>query len=237
MNRRLTNVITLIAVFALSACSNESGGSGLVTVATGGTVLAGSHSVSIPPASLAADTEVVLQTGNLADYAPLEGASAQVLELLPAGTVLETPATVTIGSDLVGLDEGETVSIHQYRSVDGESFWAPMEFELQSGGSAAVPVTVFAPLAVVVQAASSMSTVQGTLTWAGDGSPVSGATLELWQGSVMLTTATTSETGTYSFEGLEAGSYSIQGNPECAVNESVSVPSGTVVTVDIAICG
>lgn len=226
----------LLSLLFLSACSSEAVSS-VVPAAEGGTVTLGDHSASIPPASLAADTEIVIQTGDLADYAPLEGARSDVLELLPADTVLETPATVTIGAGLVSASEGQSVAVHQFRDVDGEQFWAQLEASPISGGGVSVAVTRFGPLAVVVTDADARGSLSGTMTWGGDGTAVDGATLELWQGETMLTTTTTDAAGMYEFSDLEAGTYSVRGNPECAVDESVSVGPGANVTRDITLCG
>ncbi|MGE0787000.1 MAG: carboxypeptidase regulatory-like domain-containing protein [Sandaracinaceae bacterium] len=230
------SIVRSLTALLLVACA-DSTASSLIVASEGGTVTVGQNTVQIPAGSLAADTEVVLMTGDLADYAPLEGARSQVLELLPEGTVLETPATVTIGADLVGASESDSIAIHQFRDVDGVARWSPMESSRQSDGSVDVPVTVFAPLGIVVTTSSGdTSTIEGTLSWA-DGSPVTGAMIELWMGDTMVDTATTGSDGTYSFTGLASGSYAIRGNPECAIDQGVTVPDGMTVTVDITVCG
>ena len=231
------SLIALVVVIGMTACGNDVTSSARIEAATGGTVSAGSHSIEFPGGSLTADTDVVVRTGNLADYPALEGARPQVLELLPAGTLLERAASVTVGAELIAATATSRVELRQLREVDGVASWRALEFTLDEAGDAHASVTVLAPIAVITSEATGAATIQGALTWGHDGSAVGGATLELWRAETMLTSTTTDAEGGYRFSDLEPGTYTVRGNPECPVEQSVSVAAGEMARVDLVVCG
>lgn len=235
-------VAAILSVLLASACGGDDespSGVQLVTASAGGTVQAGSSSVEIPPMALTADTEVSLEAANASSYPALEGARPSVLRLEPEGTVLARPATVTIGASLVGAGAGDEVSVRQLASGDGIMQWVPVESSRDAEtGNVLVPITRFAPLAVVVARTGTPPAglaIRGTLRW-GDGSPVDAAPVQLLQSDRVLTTTTTDPAGYFFFGDLSAGTYVVSIDYECMLSETVEVTSETA-ALDLVLCG
>lgn len=221
-------------LLSLAGCSSSS--SGLITAAEGGVVRTDAAEVTVPAMALAADTEVTVETASASDYPDLVNGRAEVVRLEPEGTVLETPATVIVRSDLIAAEPGASVTIHQLRDIDGERAWRPVESVYDSEtGDAEAYVDVFAPLGVAVQAAASTGTVRGTLTW-GSGDPADGAPIELRTVDGTVGTATTDAAGAFTFTDVEPGTYTLYVMYECTIDETIEVAAGDN-EVSLTLCG
>jgi hypothetical protein len=151
----MTAFTLVLAVAGLAACGDNgepSGNAVLIIAAQGGTVtMDGDETgISIPANALAADAEISISYGNLSDYGALENGLSRVLVMEPAGTTLQTPATVlldpgtTIGADKV-------VFVRQW--MDG-GWYGTQEASVVSGGLVSTTVSFLAPLAIVVENAA-----------------------------------------------------------------------------------
>jgi hypothetical protein len=235
IDRKQLSIVLLSA--ALAACSGSAPSSALVVASEGGTVSAATHEVAIPAMALSADVEVMLEAVSASSYPTLEGAGPEVLRIEPEGTVLTRPATVTIRAAFIGAGEGDRVSVSQLATGDGVSTWVPLESAPgDAAGDVDVPITRFAPLAVVVVAASSGGTIRGTIRW-GDATPVDGAPLELFRGTELVTSTVADATGGFEFEALEPGAYRIAVDYECMIDQAVTVVAGETTTQDLVLCG
>ena len=238
MNFRARAVVSLLSLsiaLVASSCAGSAPTSARVVASTGGTVSASTFQVLIPPMALATDTEVTLVTAPASGYPALANSRPEVLRMEPEGTVLTTPATVTIRADFIAAAPGDSVTIHQLNDVDGTR-WVPLPSTRTPSGDVTVSVTLFAPLAVVVVPAPSGCGIHGTIHW-GDGSPVPSAPIQLWQGATMLTMTTSDASGVFAFGDLASGSYRIVLMYECNIDQGVSVTAGAATQVDLALCG
>lgn len=226
--------LQIIAITALlAACSNAGPTTTTIIASEGGTVTATSHQITIPPSSLPADTEITLDVANAADYPALAGDRSIVLSVEPEGTALSVPATVTIYGSQIGAAAGEAVTVFQL--VDGG--WGPREFSVdRETGDVGTTITYFAPIGVSISAVPEGGVIEGVLRW-GTGDVVGMATVDLYQGTTLVQTTQTSADGLYSFSGLEAGTYDVRVNFECMIDQSVDVPAGMTVQLDLTLCG
>jgi hypothetical protein len=219
-------------VLLLAACGDDRR-SMTITAAEGGTVIASSHEIMIPPASLAADTAVMLSRGDTADYPAIPGDRGVVLKVDPEGTVLELAATVTIHGSEIGASAEESVGVFQL--VDGG--WSPLEHTRDTEtGDVSTSVTVFAPIGIGITAPGEGGTIEGTIAW-GDGTPVDMAPIELYLGDTLVDSTQSGADGSYRFEALEPGTYSIRVDYECTIDQAVGVATGMTVTQDLTLCG
>jgi len=222
-------------VLSLAGCSSAA--SGLITAAEGGVVRSDAAELTVPAMSLAADTEITVDTASASDYPALENGRPEVVRLQPEGTVLETPATVVVRSDLIDAAPGSRVSIHQLRDIDGVRAWRAVESVFDSEtGEAEAYVTTFAPLGIVVEAVAATATVTGTLSW-GSGDPADGAPVELRQGETVVATATTDAAGAFTFADVEPGAYTVNVDYECTIDEAITLEAGETEELTLTLCG
>lgn len=234
---RTARIFSLLLVTLALGCNDTRTSGGLIVASEGGSVVADSHEITIPPLSLAADTEVTLEAAPASDYPALAGSLSQVLRIQPEGTVLEIPAEVVIHGSFVGAASDASVAVWQLSNVDGVDRWSPVESVRDSAsGDLTVSVTRFAPLGVTVSDAPSGSAISGTLLW-GDGTPVDMAPVQLLQGGSLLTTAMTDATGHFAFSDLTAGEYQILIEYECTIDQPVTVVDGMTTELDLTLCG
>lgn len=206
-----------------------------ISRATGGTVTAGTHSVVIPAMSLPTDTDVSLVTAPASTYLALENGRPEVLRMEPEGTVLEVAASVTIRADFIDAGATDTVSVFQLEMIDGVR-WRPLASERSPAGDVTVSVSVFAPLGVAVVPAATGSGVTGIIRW-GDATPVAGAPIQLYQGTTLVTSTTSSATGAYAFTDVAPGDYRVVVMYECSIDRAVTVTAGAPTTLDLILCG
>lgn len=240
MNARIqlaSALSALLFVGIASACGSTEPSTARVVAAEGGTVIASTHRVTIPAASLPADTDVTLETTSADAYPTLAGALPEVLLMRPEGTLLERAATVTIGGGFIDADAAARVSIAQLATADGVSTWQPLESSRDATtGDVTLSVTRFAPLAVVVIETSGGTGIQGTIRW-GDASPVAMAPIQLFLGTTAVTTVSSDAAGAFSFSDLAPGAYRIVVDYECMLDQAVVVTAGEVTTQDLVLCG
>lgn len=237
MFSRTQVALTLVLSGVLVACGGTEPSSALIAAAEGGIVTSSTHQVAIPAAALATDLEVTLEAVSASDYPVLEGGRPEVLRIEPEGTSLERAATVTIRGDFVGASEGERVSVVQLATGDGVSTWAPIESTRDvASGDLSVPITRFAPLAVVVTPASSGGGIQGTIRW-GDASPAADAPLALVIDGETVDSTVADASGAFSFSDLAPGAYRIVVDYECTIDQAVTVAAGETTTQDLVLCG
>ena len=236
-HRSIARLVIASSLALLAGCSDSRAESVIIVAAEGGTVESpGTFAITIPPSSLAADTEIGLETASISAYPALEGANDQVVVLTPEGTTLELAATLTLDASLVGASVDQSVAVFQLRDVEGTRTWGPIESTFLSNGSVTVSVTRFMPLAVVVTDAGALGEIRGTMRW-GDETPVDGAPMVLWGNDVMVGEATTDANGNFSFPGLEAGTYSVQVDYECTISETVTLSAGMTAELALTLCG
>ena len=223
----------LVIAALLAACTSIEPTTTTVIASEGGTVVASTHQIEIPPLSLATDTEVTLDVADATDYPALPGDRGIIVRVEPEGTVLSVPATVTIYTSQIGASSGERVAVFQL--VDGG--WGPREFS-GDGVTSDVMTTIsyFAPIGISISAAPVGGVIQGVLRW-GDGTAAGMAPVELYQGATLIDSTQTSADGLYMFDGLEAGTYDVRVNYECMIDETVGVAAGMTVTLDLTLCG
>lgn len=226
--------VQLVVLAALLvACSSEGPTSTIIVAAEGGSVVTSTHDITIPPASLTMDTEVTLDMADSSGFPTVPGDRSVILRVEPEGTVLEIPATVTIHGNQIGASADDTVAVYQL----GDGVWVPREFSRDTEtGDITTSITVFAPIGIGITEPGAGGTIQGTITWGGDGTPVGGALIELYQGDTQVQTTQSTAEGLYRFEGLESGSYSVRVNFECMIDQGVSVVAGMTVTQDLVLC-
>lgn len=221
---------TFFACAVLVAGCADDRSADLIVAAEGGTVESDAFRVEIAPDALAEDTAVELSVGDAADYPSMTG-EYQVLVIEPEGTVLETPAEVTIDASFIGAADGETVTLSQL----GPAGWVRLEHTDNGDGSATTFVSEFAPIAVSVAAASSTGSIEGTLSW-NDGSPVDGAPVMLMQGATHIGSSTTDATGAFGFADVEPGTYTLVVELECPLMADISVAAGAPTQADLTLC-
>lgn len=219
----------LLVPLMLAACSDTT--STVIEASTGGTVSSSSAEIQIPALSLAEDTEVAIGTADQSELPPLEGVRV-IVDLEPRGTVLETPASLTISGSEIGAGDGESVSTYQL--LDG---WLPIEHQLDAdSGDVTVTVTRFQPVGVVVSEAPTGGTIEGTIRW-GSGDVVAMAPIELWMGDTMVSQTSSDANGGFRFTELDSGTYSLRVNYECMIDQAVGVAAGSTETVELTLCG
>ncbi len=218
---RLLALALVVGVSGLTACKDNgepSGNTVLITASQGGTVsMDGDETtLSIPANALAADTEIAVSYGSLADYGALENGLTRVLVLEPGGTALEVPATLlldpgtTIGADKV-------VSVRQW--MDG-GWYGTQQAQVVSGGLVSTTVSYLAPLAVVVEDATvgPTGTVSGSILHLYTEAPFEGISLDLLYADYVVDTAVTDAAGHYSFTEVPTGTYVLRANVDAFDN-------------------
>jgi hypothetical protein len=237
MRLRLIAVASFVVVLGGCGSDGRAPVGDVVSAVEGGSVQSVSHDIDIPGMALGEDTEVTLSRADASGYPALPGARPDVLRLEPEGTELARPAQVTIHADFIDAGPGDGVSVAQLVTGDGAAFWSPIESEPMSGGSLAVAVTRFAPLAVVVtERPTGSGAIEGTLVW-GDGSPVTDAPVVLHgDDTPPLATVTTDGAGLFRFTDLEPGRYSLVVDYECSLERVVDVAAGTPTRADLVLC-
>ncbi|MDQ3036429.1 MAG: carboxypeptidase-like regulatory domain-containing protein [Myxococcota bacterium] len=237
MIARLRLPLALLLCASLAACNGTAPTTARIVAAEGGTVTASTHQVAIPAMALTSDVEVTLEAVSAADYPALEGARPEVLRIEPEGTTLTRAATVTIRASFIGAAEGDRVSIAQLATGDGVSTWVPMESARDAAtGDVDVPITRFAPLAIVVIGASSAGGIEGTIRW-GDSSPAADAPVQLFRGTELVGSDVADAAGAFSFSDLDAGGYRVVVDYECMIDQAVTVVAGEIATQDLVLCG
>ncbi len=207
---RMTTLAVVLAVAGVAACGDDgepNGSDVLVIAAQGGTVsMDGDETgISIPANALAADTEIGISYGSLADYGALENGLSRVLVMEPAGTTLQTPATVLMDpGTVIGADK--VVSVRQW--MDG-GWYGTQEASVVSGGLVSTTVSFLAPLAVVVEDApvGPTGTIAGMVLHIYTEAPLEGITFELLDGTTVVDTAVSGADGLFSFTEVPVGSY------------------------------
>jgi len=207
---RMTVLTLVFAVAGLAACGDNgepNGNAVFIVAAQGGTVtMDGDETgISIPANALAADTEIAISYGSLADYGALENGLSRVLIMEPAGTSLQTPATVLIDPGMtIGVDK--VVSVRQWS--DG-GWYGSQQASVVSGGLVSTTVTFLAPLAIVVEDAvqGPTGTVSGMVLHIYTEAPLEGITFELLSGATVVDTAVSDAAGLFTFTEVPVGSY------------------------------
>jgi len=207
---RMTALTLTLAVAGLPACGDNgdpSGNAVLIIAAQGGSVtMDGDETgISIPANALAADTEISISYGSLSDYGALTDGLPRVLVMEPAGTTLQTPATVLVDpGSVIGADK--VVSVRQW--MDG-GWYGTQEATVVSGGLVSTTVTFLAPMAIVVEDApvGPTGTVSGSVIHYYTEQPLEGITFELLDGTTVVDTAVSGADGLFSFTEVPVGSY------------------------------
>lgn len=216
------SALTLALVMTLAAgCGDSgepSGDAVLITAAQGGTVSMNGDetAISIPANALAADTEIAISYGSLADYGALDNGLSRVLVLEPAGTALEIPASVLVDPGVtIGADQ--TVSVRQW--MDG-GWYGTQSAEVVSGGLVSTTVSYLAPLAIVVQDAPQgpIGTISGMVMHYYTEAPLEGISFDLLDGTTVVDSAVSDAAGTFSFSDVPVGSYVVRANVDPADN-------------------
>lgn len=131
---RMTALTLVLAVAGLPACSDNgepNGNAVLIIAAQGGSVaMDGDETgISIPANALTTDTEISISYGSLSDFGVLDNGLPRVLVMEPAGTTLQTPATVLLDpGSVIGTDK--VVSVRQW--MDG-GWYGTQEATVVSG--------------------------------------------------------------------------------------------------------
>lgn len=239
-----TNTIMLAALVALAGCSSNAGpGSGSATIAAaeGGTITLGSGAtISIGPGALAEDTEVSVSFQTISDYEPLEDAIDEVAVLEPAGTALETPATIVF-DPRASFDVSSRARLFQF--FDGA--WVRPELgnvELRSDGTIAASVYWFAPTAVVIEPVEELPPLAATtvqVTVLSDGAPLAGVPVQLWTSfEMMVGTDTSDASGVVRFADVAPGDYFAVATPGAgfcgAADSSFTKVDGVAGLVELA---
>lgn len=217
MTTRLPSGLALIlslSLGALAACGGG-GGSSVTThilADQGGTVaLDGDEtSLEIPANALAADTDISLSIGSLADYAALEGGRDRVAIIDPAGTTLAIDATITLDPGSPAVTAEHIISIAQFTDgvwiVRNEA--AP---ELHSGGLVTASIDVLLPTAVIVRdpPIGPTGSIDGMVLHLYTEAPLPGIVFELRSSGQVIGTATSDANGLFGFDAVPVGSYQV----------------------------
>lgn len=239
-----TNTVIFAAIMAIAGCSSGTGpgsGSELITAAEGGSItLGGGAVVTIAPGALAEDTDVSVSFETLSDFGPLDDALNEVAVLEPAGTVLESPATIVF-TPSASFDVSSRARLYQF--FDGA--WVRPEVgsvELRSDGTIAASVSWFAPTAVTIEEIAdppplAATTVQVTVV--ADGAAAAGIPVQLWTAfEEMIGTEMTDAAGVVRFADVSAGDYFAvvsAGGGLCGTGEqSFTKVDGTASQLDFA---
>ncbi len=243
-NGTLSGTTTRSAVGGLASFSdltiNKAGVGYTLSAASATLASATSSSFDIAPGGAVA-LAFITQPGNVNAGAPIAGPPTIVVQDSFGNIVSSSSAAVTvaIGANPGG---GALSGTTNKNAISGVAAFTDLNISQAGNGytlaATSAGLSGTTSNAFNITASSGLGIISGLVTRVSDGTPINGAQVEVFQGTVLMGSATTTGTGSYSIGGLADGVYTLRASsagfvPQ--VHEGITIISAASVTVNLTL--
>jgi hypothetical protein len=214
---------------------------GLLLQGLGGTASAYFWTTVFPESGAATSLAFTTQPGSTTAGSSLPGPPTVAAQDSSGNTVTSFTGSITIaiGNNPGGGSLGGTTTKN---AVSGVATFTDLSINQAGNGytltASSAGLTGATSAAFNITAGSGPGTIAGTVVRASDGIPINGALVEALQANVVKGSATTGITGSYSIQGLVAGTYTVRASASTYATQTqtgVTVTVGSTTTVNFSL--